>query len=179
MPNPLSPLALPVDLTAQGYSLRQETEQDRPFLERLYLSVRWDELAPAPWPDEQKRAFLSWQFALQHKHYTEHYCDADFAVLDQAGVPAGRLYLFRGATDTRIVDISLLPEHRGRGIGTGLLTAIFAEAAPDQRSVSIHVELFNPARRLYDRLGFQEVSRDGVYALMEWRSPGDKIPAPG
>ncbi len=35
--------------------------------------------------------------------------------------------------------------------------------------VSIHVEHDNPARRLYDRLGFQHVDTNGVYHLMEWR----------
>ena len=164
------PLALPARLTVQGYCLRGETDGDRSFLERLYVAVRWEELAQAPWSDEQKRAFLSWQFGLQHRHYTEHYREADFGLLDHAGVPAGRLYLFRGRDDTRIVDISLLPEHCGRGVGTALLTTVFAESAVTGRSVSIHVELFNPARRLYDRLGFRELSRNGVYALMEWRS---------
>jgi GNAT superfamily N-acetyltransferase len=168
-------MALPAPLTAQGYGLRAEGAADRPFLEQLYLSVRWEELAPAPWADEQKRQFLAWQFSLQHRHYAEHYHDADFGILERSGVPAGRLYLFRGATDTRIVDISLLSAHRRRGIGTGMLTAVLAEAAAEGRSVSIHVEHFNPARQLYERLGFQELSRDGVYALMEWCETGIKV----
>jgi len=161
-------LALSDKLTAQGYALRGEVDSDRPFLECLYRSVRWDELAPTPWSDEQKRQFLTWQFSLQYQHYGVHYRDADFGILEQSGVPVGRLYLFRGATDTRIVDISLLPDHRGCGVGTALLEAVFIEAAA-RRSVSIHVEHVNPARRLYDRMGFRELSRDGVYALMEWR----------
>ncbi len=175
MPNFGRTLTLPAPLAEQGYVLRGETDADRPFLERLYLIVRWDELAPSGWSDDQKRRFLSWQFALQHRHYTEHYHDADFGIVEQSGLPAGRLYLFRGADDTRIVDISLLPEQRGRGVGTALLTAVFAESVPAGRSVSIHVELFNPARRLYERLGFRELSRNGVYALMEW--PGTKATA--
>ena len=76
---------------------------------------------------------------------------------------------FGGTSDIRIVDISPLPEHRGQGVGTALLERVFAEAGAKGWSVSIHVEHFNPARALYDRLGFRELSRDGVYALMEWR----------
>ena len=56
---------------------------------------------------------------------------------------------------------------RGRGIGTALVTELFAEADASGRSVSIHVETNNPARRLYERLGFQDVGEHGVYVLME------------
>ena len=87
--------------------------------------------------------------------------------------PLGRLYVHRGETDIRIVDIALLPEHRGRGIGSHLLRAILDEAAKRGRTVSIHVERFNPALRLYERLGFAHVADTGVYYLMEWRPPAD------
>ncbi len=60
-----------------------------------------------------------------------------------------------------------MPEFRGRGIGTALVTELFAEADASGRSVSIHVESNNPARRLYERLGFQDVGEHGVYKLME------------
>ncbi|HEX6939117.1 MAG TPA: GNAT family N-acetyltransferase, partial [Longimicrobiales bacterium] len=68
-------------------------------------------------------------------------------------------------------DIALLPEHRGRGIGTALLEALIAEADAAGKPVSIHVEQYNPARRLYARLGFREVEDLGVYVFME-RPPG-------
>ncbi len=166
-------LPLPDDLTAAGYSLRGETAADEAFLERLYISVRWEELAQAPWAEEQKIAFLRWQFSLQRTHYAKFYAATDFGILDHHGEPAGRLYLHRGKREVRIVDISFLPDHRGRGVGGKLLAAVFAEAAVDGRSVTIHVEHFNPARRLYERMGFRELSRDGVYALMEWRDPAN------
>jgi ribosomal protein S18 acetylase RimI-like enzyme len=35
--------------------------------------------------------------------------------------------------------------------------------------VTIHVEVFNPALRLYERLGFKKVAENGPYHLMEWR----------
>ncbi|MBY0430602.1 MAG: GNAT family N-acetyltransferase [Rhodospirillales bacterium] len=163
-------LALPVELAARGFTLRGETLDDVPFLERLYVSVRWEELAPVAWPEEAKVAFLQSQFALQYRHYAVHYAESDFGILEHQGVPAGRLYLFRGRRDVRIVDVSLLPEWRNGGIGSALLGALFEEAAAEGRSVSIHVEKFNPAQRLYHRLGFREISEDGVYRLMEWKA---------
>lgn len=161
--------ALPASLSARGVALRRETEADVPFLRHLYVSVRWEELAQTGWPDEGKVAFLADQFALQCQHYATHYHDAVFALVLQDGRPIGRLYLFRGHHDLRIVDVSLLPECRGGGIGALLLEAIFAEARAESKTVSIHVEKFNPAQRLYHRLGFREISESGPYRLMEWR----------
>jgi ribosomal protein S18 acetylase RimI-like enzyme len=78
--------------------------------------------------------------------------------------------VYRGTSDTRIMDIALAPAFRGRGIGTGLLRSLIAEAQESERKLSIHVEMNNPARTLCERLGFQAVGEHGVYVLME-RSP--------
>jgi ribosomal protein S18 acetylase RimI-like enzyme len=86
------------------------------------------------------------------------------------GEPAGRLYLYRQAEDWRIMDIALLPEFRNRGFGTALLDSLIAEADAAGVKVSIHVEVFNPARKLYQRLGFRQAAERGVYLLLE-RSP--------
>lgn len=166
-------LALPADLAARGVSLRRETDTDAEFMRRLYISMRWEELAPlTEWSESQKQAFLSSQFDLQRRHYALHYQGADFAVVDCHGDSAGRLYLFRGTSEIRVVDIGFLPEWRNQGLGTRLLQAVFDEARPKGQCVSIHVETFNPARRLYERLGFREISQTGPYLLMEWRVGG-------
>jgi ribosomal protein S18 acetylase RimI-like enzyme len=62
-----------------------------------------------------------------------------------------------------------LPEHRGAGIGTKLLRDLQEEVRSAGKSLTIHVERFNPALRLYERLGFQQIEDKGVYLLMEWR----------
>lgn len=144
------------------------------FLLHLYASTREGELAHVPWTPEQKMAFLRQQFDAQHSHYQEHYAGAAFDLLSVDGRPAGRLYVARWKDTLRIVDIALMPEFRGRGIGTALVTELFAEADASGRSVSIHVESNNPARRLYERLGFRQVSEHGVYWLME-RSPATVV----
>jgi ribosomal protein S18 acetylase RimI-like enzyme len=93
--------------------------------------------------------------------------------LDTMAVPAGRLYVHPRANEIRIMDIALLPEFRGQGIGTFLLKQILAEGKEQQKPVTIHVENFNPAMRLYERLGFKKkASASPVYELMEWRPEG-------
>lgn len=162
-------LEIPAVLAAGNFRLRLETPGDYSFLERLYMSVREYELRPVDWPEAAKMEFLAGQFRLQYRHYAEHYRGSTFSVLERAGVPVGRLYVFRGETDVRIVDVSLLPEVRNAGVGGALLRAVLAEAADAGKTVSIHVEKFNPARRLYRRLGFCEVGDRGPYSLMEAR----------
>ena len=158
--------------------LRPIEDADLPFLRRVYASTRAEEVSQTGWPQAQQAEFLRTQFEAQHAHYQTHYADARFDVVLEGDTPLGRLYVHRGETDIRIVDIALLPEHRGRGIGSHLLREILDEAADHGRTVSIHVERFNPALHLYERLGFSHVADTGVYYLMEWRPPADAATSP-
>lgn len=138
------------------------------FLLRLYAITRADEMAMVTdWTDEQKAAFVRMQFQAQHAWYQEHYGDAQFDMVLAEGIPAGRLYVHRRATEIRLVDISLLPEYRNRGIGTALLRELFAESAATGKPITIHVEKYNPAMRLYERLGFVPIADRGVYLLLQ------------
>jgi ribosomal protein S18 acetylase RimI-like enzyme len=153
-------------------TLRPITDGDGPFLFRVYASTREAELAPVPWTPAQKEAFLRMQFNAQHAHYRADYRGAQRSIIVRDGAPAGRLYVDRREGELRIVDISLLPEHRGAGIGGALLRELQDEAARARKPLTIHVERNNPALRLYARLGFQVVEGgDAIYQLMEWRAP--------
>lgn len=147
------------------------------FLYRVYASTRMEELAQVGWTPEQKEAFLRQQFNAQHAHYQEHFHDTTFQVVLRDGVPIGRLYVGRWPREIRIVDVALLPEHRGGGIGRRLIEEILAEGDASGRTVSIHVEAFNPARRLYERLGFVQTADKGVYVFME-RPPASAADPP-
>jgi ribosomal protein S18 acetylase RimI-like enzyme len=153
----------------QTISFRPETEADAEFLYQLYTSTREEELNQTDWPYSQKEAFLRQQFHAQTVHYKEHYSAADYRIILENGEPIGRLYLHQQEADLRIMDIALRPEHRGRGIGEMLLREILDDAGKRGHSVSIHVEIFNPAMRLYQRLGFRQIDTYGVYHLLEWK----------
>ena len=155
-------------------SLRTATAGDTGFLTAVYASTRMEELAATDWTDAQKTEFCRMQSTAQDAHYRQHYLTAEFQVIESAGTPAGRLYVDRWTREIRIMDIALLPEHRGMGIGTRLLRELQREAAGCGKSLSIHVERFNPARHLYERLGFRIIEDKGVYQLMEW-TPADDI----
>ena len=153
---------------APALSLRPVVDQDRAFLLRVYASTRAEELAPVPWTDAEKADFVAAQFAAQDAAYRANYRWPAFDVICVDGVEAGRLYLDRHPDDIRIMDIALLPEYRGRGVGGRLLRSVQAEGRATGRRVSIHIERFNPARRLYERLGFAVVDEGDVYLRMEW-----------
>jgi ribosomal protein S18 acetylase RimI-like enzyme len=149
-------------------ALRPETPGDEGFLRVLYAWTRADELERTPWSDEQKAAFVAMQFAAQRSYYREVYPDAAYDVVVVDGQDAGRLYVARLPDEIRVVDISLLPDFRGRGIGATLLGEVQAEAAASRRKVVIHVEQQNRAKNLYVRLGFEPMEDLGVYLRMEW-----------
>ncbi|HEX9638725.1 MAG TPA: GNAT family N-acetyltransferase [Acidobacteriota bacterium] len=148
---------------------RPVVSSDREFLCRLYASTRQEELAPVPWSEPEKEAFLRLQFDAQDRHYQEHFPAAAFQIIELDAQPIGRLYVDRRADEIRLIDIALLPEFRGAGIGTALLMELIDEAAAAGKPLRIHVERFNPALRLYQRLGFRPLEEHGVYLLMEYR----------
>lgn len=156
-------------MSALDVTLRPATGEDRMFLFRVYASTREKELACTGWSDAEKTSFCQAQFDAQSSHYHLHYEGAEYHIILCSGSPAGRLYVVRWAGEIRIMDIALLPEFRRRGIGTGLLGELISEARQTGKVLSIHVERFNPALSLYQRLGFKLAKDKGVYLLMEWR----------
>lgn len=163
-----SAFTLPPALSSLGYALRPEADDDIPFLMRLYASTREDEFKGVQWSAEQKQAFLESQFHAQRRHYLTYFDGCAFDVLQHHGVAVGRLYLDERPTRLHIIDIALLPEWRGCGTGTAILRALQAAGRASGKSVGIMVEMFNPALRLYQRLGFTAVADHGVYLEMAW-----------
>lgn len=147
---------------------RPTVPYDVPFLRYLYGTTRENEMQHLPWTDEQKAQFLDMQFSAQKNHYEEAYPEGAFLVIELEGKSVGRLYIDRGPKDIEIVDIALLPHLRGRGIGRMLLEEILAEGKASGKNVVIYVESFNPALRLYERLGFHHLDTNGVYRRMVW-----------
>lgn len=151
-------------------NLRSVTADDADFLFSVYASTRADEMERVDWTAEQQEAFLRMQFRAQSQFYIENYPGAEFQVIMQNGQPIGRLYIHKRENEFRIMDIALLPEFRGQGTGSILLQDILKQGQSLGLPVTIHVEQFNPAMHLYERMGFCLKEDKGVYLLMEWSS---------
>jgi ribosomal protein S18 acetylase RimI-like enzyme len=154
----------------RGVTRRPETDADETFLREVYAGTREIEMALVPWDDAQKEAFLRQQFDAQRLHYRRFYPEADYDVILRDGRPIGRLYLDRGKDLWNMLEIALLPAYRSAGLGGALIRAVLDEAGTAGKTVHLHVEAFNPAQRLYHRLGFVPVEENGLHIHMVWSS---------
>jgi ribosomal protein S18 acetylase RimI-like enzyme len=166
MPHPLADrLQGPL---ADRLTIRPAVDADEPFLHRVFASTR-----ELPFPlDEQDRerneALLTMQFRAQRSSYGREFAGSQYEVIELDGRAVGRLLVHRGVDGIHLVDIGLLPEDRGPGIGGAILSAVLTEAAESESPVRLRVEPFNRALRLYERLGFVRVGTAGLHIEMQW-----------
>lgn len=151
-----------------AWSRRPSTPADDEFLYRLYSSTREDEMALWGAPADQQAAFLRMQFDAQRAHYGRHFALADHAIITINGQPVGRILVDRSRDEIRLVDIAILTEHRGSGIGSVLLQELIDESSATGKPVRVHA--FKPSRAVgfYERLGFGRTGDEGAYWAMEW-----------
>jgi ribosomal protein S18 acetylase RimI-like enzyme len=148
-------------------TLRPFSPEDPDFLFRLYASTRREELAPFGWPPAQQDVFLRMQFDAQRRWYEIAYSGADHQLILVDEKPAGRILVFRDKDGNRLVDIALLSEYRNLGIGTRLLRELIGKCETAGLPLRLQVLKNNPARRLYERLGFVTTGEDQMYYEME------------
>jgi GNAT superfamily N-acetyltransferase len=153
-------------------SVRPAKASDREFLRCVYASTRAEELALTDWSVETCSDFVKMQFDAQEAHYLKHFPQAELGVIEvgegDTRMPVGRLWVDRRVASVHVLDIALLDSLRGQGLGTACLRKLMAEAAARGVPLTIKVERFNPARRLYDRLGFVEDGEHGMHVQMAW-----------
>ena len=146
--------------------LRDALPSDRAFLLALYASTRADEFAQLGWPVEMERAFMKMQFEAQRTDYERRHPGARCHVVQLRRCPIGRLWVAEDARRVTVLDISLVAELRGQGIGGECLRRLLRRADAARLDVELEVVLGNPARRLYERLGFRPVGAGDVRLAM-------------
>jgi ribosomal protein S18 acetylase RimI-like enzyme len=148
-------------------TLRSVNDSDEDFLLSVYGSSRAEELAQVPWSAEQKDAFVQMQFSAQTRHYAAEYPQAAHQIICADGTPVGRIYFDQSESAFHILDITVLPAHRNRGIGSFVLRQLLEEARMAGKPVTIYVENFNPSLSLFTRLGFQRAEENGFQLLLK------------
>lgn len=130
-----------------------------PYLEALY----------GPWDEKAQTAFHAAWFDA-----------ARVSVIERHGSLIGVLDCTWHADCLEVNRIAIDPQHQGQGIGTAVLADLLARA--DQRHLPTRLQVFdiNPARRLYERLGFVEVrcSEHKVHMTRRPRRLAPLRPAP-
>lgn len=145
-------------------------EKDLPLIEQLYRNTREKELTLTNWPEAQKQRFITMQSMARLAEYKKSFPHTSHRIIFYQKKPAGALYLGESDHEIRVLDISLLPDFRGKGIGRNILTDLLFSAAQKNKSVSLHVLCDSPAKKLYEDLGFKKVSETNTHVYMECKS---------
>ena len=134
----------------QQLSTRPATLDDLPFLMRLRKLTMREHLERAG-----ERLDDDWH----HQRVMAHFDSANIVCLD--GIPVGLFKHYRTREEWKLVQIQLLPEHQGQGLGERLVRSLLDDARQAGLPVTLSVLRGSPARRLYERLGFEEIAVRG------------------
>lgn len=144
-------------------------DADRPFLIRVYASTRAEEFRHSGWTETETLDFLTRQFDLQAASYRTGHPGAVHRIIQLDGADIGRLIVDRQDDCLRLIDLSLLPDCCGRGIGTDILRSLMNEAHGGKVPMRLHARRNGRALPLYLRHGFRVTGTQGVYVALEWR----------
>lgn len=152
--------------------LRHAVAKDEDFLLQLYLETQpietasWNMSAPA------REKLLRMQFRGREQTYSALYPDAENLILclceGDIERRVGRHLVMRQEDAILGVDLAIIPAYQRRGLGRIVLEEVQRQCADEGLSFKLQVLHTNPARRLYDRLGFKMMSHDLLYVQMEW-----------
>jgi ribosomal protein S18 acetylase RimI-like enzyme len=92
--------------------------------------------------------------------------DAQLAFLGSEMV--GLLKAHRTDKEWMLVQVQVVPERQGQGLGAALVNCILRRAREDGYPVMLDVLKGNPAKRLYERLGFVVTGEEERTYLMRW-----------
>ncbi|PXX38063.1 GNAT family N-acetyltransferase [Burkholderia sp. MS455] len=139
--------------------LRPASLADLPFLQTLRRLTMTEHLqrVGAPTDDEA-----------HDRRIRAHFEDA--MIVCEGADAIGLLKVTRSAGEWHVHQIQILPARQGRGIGEAVLRELLTDAARENVCVSLSVLHGNPARRLYERLGFRPASETETSASLVWRA---------
>lgn len=154
-------------MTPEEISPRLATPQDEPFLRQLFYTVRAPEFQAAGMSPEQLETFLAQQYHAMRTYYAQAYPETEYQILEHRGTAIGYEAL-QTTHELHLIDIALVPEYRNQGIGTNRMRRLQSRATDVGKSLVLSVEVFNPAKRLYERLGFSVIEESEIYQHMGW-----------
>jgi ribosomal protein S18 acetylase RimI-like enzyme len=147
---------------APSYELRPAEAGDVAYAWRLYEQLmRARTEALMPWRAERQREVI--ESALK---------SGGMRMIDVDGAVCGWLHVYEAADGIDLLQLYVAPERQNQGIGTAIVRGLQARAAALGRPLRLNVLINNPARRLYERLGFRIERSDPIKHHMAWRAAG-------
>ncbi|MHB8635040.1 MAG: GNAT family N-acetyltransferase [Fimbriimonadaceae bacterium] len=149
---------------------RAATAADEEFRQQMFYIVRAPEFQAAGMTPPVLEEFLAQQYRAMRTHYEREFPGTAYMVFEHDGQPVG-YEAVHVAEEIHLIDIALKPEYRNQGIGAHRMRHLQALARDCGKSVILSVEVFNPAKRLYERMGFSVIAEAGIYQRMRWAPP--------
>ena len=147
------------------FALKAAGPDDSGILREIFRATRAGAIAGLPEP------ILDMQHRAREAAYKAAFPGATDSLVLHDGDVVGRILVSRSESEHRVVDIAIVPEHQGRGLGTSLLRSLAEEAWMANKPLRLTVAGDNPALGLYRRLGFQLMSADDANVSLELRRP--------
>ena len=139
-------------------SLRPATDGDYDFLWWLKGTTMRDYV----------EAIWGWDEAFQRQYFRDRFDPARLEIVERGGEAIGYLSVERREDAIFLGVIEIAPDHQGRGIGTGLIRDLQHEARGRGVPLKLQVLQGNPARDLYERLGFAATGETETHSMMSW-----------
>ena len=138
-------------------TFRSATRGDMPFAYWLHKATMREYVV---------QTWGGWDEAWQLAHFREAFSPQQSRILSVAGEPAGVLRLEEGPSGWSLHVLEIAPQWQRKGIGTCVLRWVLGRAAASQKAVNLQVLKVNPAKRLYQRLGFRKTGESATHIRM-------------
>ena len=145
-----------------------ESAEDESFLRRLVVETVAAELGASVWPEPMRTHLLGLQYTSRRQSQRINFPGADSQIIQFNGADVGWVVVDTLPDEVRLVEIMIMPELRGQGIGTAVVREILAAGGDAGKPVRLSVNPMNRAAiRLYERLGFRRTGGDEAQQFME------------
>jgi ribosomal protein S18 acetylase RimI-like enzyme len=139
--------------------LRPANESDREFLYTLHCTTM-RLVIEQTW---------GWDEEWQRRDFDRRFRSYAASVIELEGAAVGGVLLDRTPVGVDIVELQILPEYQGKGIGTSVVRSVIEDAAHEGFPVTLSVVHANGrAKRLYERLGFQVTASEEPFIRMRY-----------
>lgn len=132
--------------------------EDKDFVNNLFYQVM-KPYVDLTWADEEDRDAC---------YERNSRCDENTIILESGNSRIGYFVVIRSSENLFLDQIHLLPEFQGKGIGQQIVKNILIEAEQEKLPIELVVLKVNPAKKLYEKLGFHITRSDEFRHYMTW-----------
>jgi GNAT superfamily N-acetyltransferase len=136
---------------------RPAVENDIDFLYTLHVATM----------KEYVDKIWGWDDAFQESNFRKNYVPAEIQIVMLDGEEIGMISLEHKVDEIFLRIIEIRPGYQRQGLGTAIIHTIINDATRQKKPVSLRVLKANPAKRLYERLGFRTIEETLTHYIMK------------